>query len=239
MALDDVYYPKIGVSNNIGINKFRILSNANVVNPTREQVSIVSTSVNDTTGGSGVRKVKLTYYDNNSNLLTEIININGNTPVLTIATNIFRIETFEVFKAGGPPMDGADGTITLKSLDGTRLFAQIDPSKVLFERALHYVRPKYMGFIKDIVLSCSTAGGVEFMVFTSIDYTPYGGDIVTMPDLYFTLANRTSQISLEIPTLCDASNSSQLLTIGIAVKGLATGQSASTSFKYQDRKVMR
>ena len=69
MVLDNVYYPKIGVSNNVGINKFRILSNTNVVNPTGEQASIISTSVNDTTGGSGVRKVKLSYCDTNTNLL--------------------------------------------------------------------------------------------------------------------------------------------------------------------------
>ena len=66
---------KVGFNNSVGIGNFIILSNANmvIVNPNspgeqgREQGRIVSTSVDDTSAGTGIQKVIIAYIDTNWN----------------------------------------------------------------------------------------------------------------------------------------------------------------------------
>src|SRR5659263_687910 len=55
-------------------------------NPMRMQ--IVSSSSNDGSSGPGARQVDIHYLDNNYAEQTELITLNGTTPVNTIATNI-------------------------------------------------------------------------------------------------------------------------------------------------------
>jgi hypothetical protein len=224
---------KIGFSNNIGTGNFVILSNATVVNPSGEQVSIVSTSVNDTLAGTNVQKVKLRYFNTNWGLNDEIIATNGTTTVLSTATDIFRIESFEAFQVGSGSI-GAAGTITVKNLAGTSLFAQIDPTNNTFTRAIHFVSPGKRGYIYDLTLNCSTAGGIVFLVFRSIDNTSQGGNIVLIPDIAFLLAGNVTQISLQQPVICDASQSTQGLQMGIAVKSLAASQIGMASFHFSE-----
>lgn len=52
------------------------------------QMSLVSTSANDTAAGTGVRTVRLVYLDANLAEQTEDVTLNGLVPVLTAATNI-------------------------------------------------------------------------------------------------------------------------------------------------------
>ena len=224
---------KIGFSNNIGTGNFVILSNTTVVNPSGEQVNIVSTSANDSSAGTGIQKVRLRYFDSNWVLNDEIITTNGTTNVASTATNILRIESFEAFKVGTGPI-GAAGTITAKNLAGTNLYAQIDPTNNTFTKAVHFVSPGKRGYISDLILNCSTAGGVVFLVFKSVDSTLEGGNIVLIPDIAFLLASNITQISLQQPVICDASQSTQGLMMGIAVKGLAASQIGMASFHFTE-----
>jgi len=224
---------KIGLSNNIGTSNFVILSSATVVNPIGEQANIVSSSANDSLEGTGIQKVRLVYFDSNWGLNEEIITMNGTTPISTATTDIFRIESFEAFQTGSESF--AVGTITLKSLDGTNLFAQISPSSTIFTRALHFVSPGKIAGITDVIPNCQSSPGVMFMVFITKDNTLDGGGTVLIPDISFMLnAGNSSQISLYQLGICDATKSTQALQIGIVVKGLAAGQIAMASFKYQE-----
>lgn len=227
---------KIGFSNNIGTGNFRILANATVVNPSGEQVRIVSTSTSDSSSGTGIRKIKIVYFDNSWTLKSEVITTNGTTSVDTVATDIFRIESFEAIQTGSNVF-GAIGTITAKSIDGTKLFAQIDPDTTLFSRVLHFVAPKKINSITDISIDCLTSGGIIFLLFVTKDNTSSGGGLVFIPDLIFSLANQSQHISLQLPTMTDASSSSQGLEVGIAVKGLAAAQIGSASFHFRDFEV--
>lgn len=56
------------------------------------QMSIVSSSANDTSAGTGIRSVDLIYLDANLAEQTESVTLNGTTPVLTVATNIRFIQ---------------------------------------------------------------------------------------------------------------------------------------------------
>lgn len=223
---------KIGFNNNIGIGNFVILSNATVVNPTGEQCNIVSTSISDSSAGTGIQKVRIAYFDSNWQLNEEIVTMNGITPVSTVATDIFRIESFEAFKAGSGQF--AAGTITLKNLAGTNLFAQIDPTNTIFTRALHFVSPGKVANIVDITANCPSSSGVVFLIFITKDNSSNGGSLVLIPDIAFLLAANTTQISLDIPIVCDASQSIQGLQIGVAVKGLAASQIGMASFHFNE-----
>jgi hypothetical protein len=52
------------------------------------QMTIVSTSAQDSAAGTGVRTLRFNYLDANLNPQSEIVAMNGTTPVLTTATNV-------------------------------------------------------------------------------------------------------------------------------------------------------
>lgn len=225
---------KIGISDNIGTGNFVILSNATVSNPTGEQVRIVSTSVDDDSSpsGTGAQKVILTYFNNSWTLKSEVIDLDGTTPVDTVNTDIFRIECFEIFKVGSG--QSAAGTITVKSLDSVNLFAQIDTGKTTFERALHFVSPGHVASILQIIANCTTSAGITFIVFVTQDNTPNGGGPIMIPHSEFTIINSVVQTSFIIPVFCDASKSTEGLTMGILVRGSSASQAGTASFLFED-----
>lgn len=74
------------------------------------QMSIVSTSANDVvTTGTGVRQVEMHYLDANLAEQVEVINMNGLTPVLTVATNVRFIQCLHATLVGS--LKVAAGTI--------------------------------------------------------------------------------------------------------------------------------
>lgn len=91
-----------------------------------EQMTIVSTSVNDTAGGTGVRSVDIHYLDSSGNPQVEIKTLNGTTPVNTVATNIRFINAFHAETNGTGGV--ADGTISIyRTGDATRIYSVITP----------------------------------------------------------------------------------------------------------------
>lgn len=78
------------------------------------QRSVVSTSVNDSNpNGSNAKAIKLTYLNSNYDLRSEVVFLNGTTPVNTVATDIRFIESMEVVKGSD-----AAGAIKLMALTG-------------------------------------------------------------------------------------------------------------------------
>lgn len=228
---------KIGSNTNIDTTDFVPLSNAVVINPSGEQVSIVSDSGSDTLLGSNVQKVRLRYLDTTFVPKEEIISMAGTTPVLSVATNVLRIESFEVFKLG-PTYFGSAGTITVTDVaTGLNLYAQIDPTYNRFQRAVHFVPPGTTSFLTDISMNCTTSGGVIFVVFIAEDNTNQGGSVVLKSDSAYALANESAYIQinpLSQQIICDATQSNVALAIGIAVKGITSGQSGLVTFHYYD-----
>jgi hypothetical protein len=223
---------KIGYNNSLLTSGFSIISNAVVTDPTGEQARVISTSIEDSLSGTGIQKVKISYVDTDQSFNNEIIETNGLSPVLTTATNILRIESFEAFQVGS--LGGAAGTISLQSTSGLDLFSQIDTGENQFLRAVHFVSPGKVGEIADIIVSTPTSGGVYFTVFKEVDNTESGGGIVTISDISFTLVSDIIHIQLSYPVRCDASNSTNALRMGISVLGLVIGQTALASFKFNE-----
>lgn len=57
------------------------------------QLSLVSTSASDSSAGTGIRQIFLQYLDASLVERTEVVTMNGLTPVLTVATNIRFVQT--------------------------------------------------------------------------------------------------------------------------------------------------
>lgn len=60
------------------------------------QMSVSSTSANDTAAGSNVRSIEIHYLDGSLNPQSEIVVMNGVTPVLTVATDIRFIQCMHI-----------------------------------------------------------------------------------------------------------------------------------------------
>lgn len=225
---------KVGLSSSIGTNFAFLTNGTNITDPiaTGEQAKVQSTSALDTSAGAGIQKVRIRYFDTSWILNDEFVTLNGVTSVLTVATNILRIESFENFKVGANAT--TIGTITLTSADGTRTFAQIDPQTTAFARAIHTVSPGKLGNMVDVSANCTSSSGIIFVIFKEVDNTLSGGNVVSVPDMIFSALNSSVTLSLNIPLTCDATQSTVGLRMGIAVKGLAATQSGSASFHYSE-----
>lgn len=91
-----------------------------------EQMTIVSTSVNDTAAGTGIQSVDVMYLDASGNVQIEVVALSGTTPVNTVATNIRFINAFHAETNGTGGM--ADGTISIyRTGDATRVYSVITP----------------------------------------------------------------------------------------------------------------
>lgn len=77
-----------------------------------EQMTLVSTSANDTAAGSGVRTVDVHGLDHYGNPQTEIVSLNGTTPVNTVRTDWRFIQGIHT-NSIGIPYTAAQGVITI------------------------------------------------------------------------------------------------------------------------------
>jgi len=93
-----------------------------------EQWEILSDDSNDTAVGTGAREVTIDYLDSNYDEQTEVIALNGTTPVLLTAINSFRTIKAIVTDAGNTVgnLGGAIGVITVQVAGGGNLRHQID-----------------------------------------------------------------------------------------------------------------
>ena len=209
----------IGSSNTIGTGAFVILSNCVAVQPSAGiQMEAVSTSTDDTLLGTGAQKLKLDYYTESPwERHTEVVEMDGTTPVNTVATNIYRLNKVTVSK--GHP---AVGTITLKSTDAVTLYAQIDQYKTFFERAAFYVETGYQAIVTDIIIGCSTNGGVTWRLFKS-DEDADTGDIVTRGRMSVRVSDAAEHMPLQVPVKLSNPNAKRI-AIGLAVQGKVANQ---------------
>lgn len=96
---------------------------------TGEQISIQSTSVEDGVGGTGIQEIHLHYLDANLDPQFELVTTNGQTSVLTVATNIRFIQCAHMAEFG-----------TAKQAVGNISFTDIAESKTYNEIGATYNR---------------------------------------------------------------------------------------------------
>lgn len=83
---------------------------------TGEQMTLISTSANDTSAGSGVQQVEIHYLDAAGAQLQEVVTLNGTLPVNTVATNIRFVQFINAHRVtAGSIGTSAAGDITIYS----------------------------------------------------------------------------------------------------------------------------
>lgn len=102
------------------------------------QMRAVSSSASDTAAGTGARTVKVCYLDANYAPRTEVVTLNGTTPVNTVATNILRVQDFHVTTVGSSTT-GSVGNITLTDTAGVVTYSRMSTSVNRARQALYTV----------------------------------------------------------------------------------------------------
>ena len=219
-------FSKVGKILNPGTTGFEIISNIEVKHPGGIQCEVVSTSADDTIAGTGVQKILLEFYDSNWVYQTEIIEMNGLTPVNTVSTDMNRMECMSVYQVGSGIVSA--GAITLKDTGAVNTYFQIDANENFCPRCLHYIVPGSKSFVTDILVSSNTKEGVEFRLVTTIDNgagAGTGGKVLI--GRYATkILDDLISIHFNIPIEMDASNSTVGMGLFLAIKGEAANQEA-------------
>lgn len=227
---------KIGSSEVIPTATFMILSNVTsstfISNfPTvPQQLRVVSTSANDAAAGTGAQQATIEYLtDPGSPTLftrfSEIVTLNGTTPVNTVATNISRIERVHVSRVGSTSV--SQGDISIQSVGGATTFEKIAGGENVSRTAVHFVPNGYMSIITDLLFGTSTSGGTRF-AFTSVEQDP-SGNIVRVGELENALNVSTSTLPLNTPIVLK-NNLNKRLSFAVTVRGMASNQQGSASF---------
>jgi len=87
-------------------------------------LDVVSTSADDTIDGTGIQKVKVGYLDADYTQKSEIVELNGTTPVPLTDTTILRVNGMAAAQVG---TDGhAAGVITVENVGGAVVYRRID-----------------------------------------------------------------------------------------------------------------
>ncbi len=134
------------------------------------QMQVVSSSPGDAPGGAGARQVKIYYLDASYIERTEIINLNGTTPVNTAAADILRINDFHVTDAGSSKCSA--GNIDIRNLTGTEIYSRVSASRNASLQAIWTVPDGYTLYLT--AWKCGafqTQGGITFiMLRTTSDH---------------------------------------------------------------------
>lgn len=163
------------------------------------QMQVVSTSANDTAAGTGVQRISITYLDNLYNRQVEEVTLNGTTPVLTVATNILRINSTHSVAVGTNRT--AVGNVSVQAVGGATTYAFITSGGNYARQAVYTVPEGGTAYVAQWQLSSGSSSGTHFtevaLVATCHDgqYIPgvfivqdehgclNGGDIVNYPIL--------------------------------------------------------
>jgi len=103
------------------------------------QMSIASTSANDTAAGTGIRTIEFHYLDANLDYQTEVITLNGTAPVLTVATDIRFMECMHRLTSG----TGITAAGIITAYVGAQVYSQIDTGKVRCSSSVRMIRRGY------------------------------------------------------------------------------------------------
>ena len=91
--------------------------------PANEQLELVSTSINDTDGGTGSQSIDIYYLDDNGEEQGEVVTLNGTTPVPTIAANITFIQWIHSKTVGTNGV--AEGNISIRGVGAGPVYEYI------------------------------------------------------------------------------------------------------------------
>lgn len=165
------------------------------------QISIVSTSANDTAAGTGIRTLEVHYLDANLAEKFETITMNGTTPVLTVATNIRFIQCMHMVTFGSGL--SAAGNISASNAGNTHSYIAAGDT-----RCTSSVRmvPAGKRLIIHDVYAGSVSGAAAAVTTVNAATPSFEGHDYTTSNLFMPLASaafqdNSSGISIECPLI--------------------------------------
>jgi len=117
---------RIGFTSTSVYNDVKEYDNGVALQPelSNNSLDIVSSSANDTAGGTGIRSVKVVYINSSNNMVESApIALNGTTPVTNVLTGVNAVQWMETATVGSGGV--ADGNIRLRINGGTVEVEQI------------------------------------------------------------------------------------------------------------------
>jgi hypothetical protein len=163
------------------------------------QMTIVSTSANDTVGGSGVQQLEVHYLDANLDDQIELVNMNGLTPVLTVASNIRFIQCFHGHLVGATKL--AEGLITCSN--GGIEYARVSAGRIRCESSARMVPRGKNLFVADLSAGANSGTAtaqVEIeLVATQLDIHIYTEQGLFIPHGIACLQDNTATLNVTSP----------------------------------------
>lgn len=167
--------------------------------PAGLQMSIVSTSPNDSAAGTGVQQVEIHYNDGLNNQAAEVVTLNGTTPVLTTATDMRFIECMHISRFGTTA--AAAGTITASNAG--IIYSIIPINEVRCTSAFRMVPAGKNLYVSSISASSisgtSAARAVVRVVASELDNHQYTYPLILIPFGSIGLQDSSSSITFEFP----------------------------------------
>jgi len=166
-----------------------------------QQMRVISSNAADSSAGTGARKLLIEYLDSSFNELYEVIVLNGTTPVLTSATNIFRINRVRSIEVGtnGYPV----GNISLQNTAGNVTYAYQAVGKNIASQCAVTVPQNKNAYISwwSVSSGAATSGHItDVGIFsTVVDGVKYPG--VFTCDRAVMLQDQAICASLQIPIM--------------------------------------
>lgn len=116
---------KLGHNDDVGATEEEIITQGGSYYwiPTATALEVVSSSANDTIAGTGVQKVRVNYLDADYTTKSEIIELNGVTPVPLVDTTILRVNSIRATQVGTGLMSA--GTINVRTVTGANVVRSI------------------------------------------------------------------------------------------------------------------
>lgn len=164
-----------------------------------QQMQVVSTSANDTLAGTGVQKVEIHYLDINYVEHIEDINMNGLTPVNTVATNILRVNYMHAIQLGSGGTTA--GNVSLRNTAGTITYSYMVAGYDFARQAIYTVPANKYGYISHWQASSGAITGSHFTTVT-LRSTAHSG--LSFPGVFLVvdevgLLNNSISVTLPIP----------------------------------------
>ena len=161
------------------------------------QMSIVSTSTDDTDGGTGVNEIEIHYLDADLVAGHEIIPLAGLTPVLTAATNIRFVNCLHIQVPG--TLSAASGDITASN--GGTTYSQISAGEVRCSSSMRMIPAGKICFVAGAAASSvsgtAAARTVIRIVGSELDNHQYIDPLILMP--YGSIAVQDSSEAFNFP----------------------------------------
>ena len=194
---------KTGFNPNVGTTQETVWSySTEYVYPVAAmQMEVVSSdNTQDVPGGTGALLVTIEYLDGNYVERSEVVALNGTTPVPTAHDNLFRINSFRCTAIG--TNDTPVGNITLRGVGGGTVYSYILAGYTRARNIVYCVPEGKTLYITSISWTCADATkGVRFINHANYDNLAGAPRSFFLPYMEATLYNNAFYRPLEIPTM--------------------------------------